>query len=79
VGAINLQPAYGPIRVKMLHGFAVNNVLGPPCSIFSRLLFGELQFDMPYMTSDMNRAGAEALGAEIQQILETAALNGEQR
>jgi len=76
VGAINLQPAYGPIRVKGLHGFAVNNVLGPPCSIFNRLLFGELLFDMPYMSSDMNRAEAQALGAEIQQILEVAVHNG---
>ncbi len=72
VGAIDLKPAYGPIRVVGLHGFAVNNVLGPQCSVFSRILFGKLSCDMIYMDTDMNRDAAQTLGNEIQQLLEKA-------
>ena len=72
IGVIDIKSTYGPIQVRGLHGFAVNNVLGPKCSVFSRILFGELSCDIIYMNSDMNRDAAQALGNEIYQILETA-------
>ncbi len=68
---MNLKPTYGPIQVQMLHGFTVNNVLGPKVAVSSRILFGELVCDIFYLTSNMNREQTHKIGDDICQILNT--------
>jgi hypothetical protein len=58
--------------VTGLHAFAANMTLGPEYSALVRLFRGELWWDILYLDSDMDAAGAQAIAREMQEILEGA-------
>jgi hypothetical protein len=72
-GPTNLPVSYGSFDLIGLHAFAANMTLGPEYSALVRLFRGELWWDILYLDSDMNEAGAQAIAGEMQTILEGAA------
>ena len=71
-GPTALPVNYGSFEVTGLHAFAANMTLGPEYSALVRLFRGELWWDILYLDSDMDAAGAQAIAAEMQAILEKA-------
>jgi Condensation domain len=71
-GPTNLSLSYGSFEVIGLHAFAANMTLGPEYSALVRLFRGELWWDILYLDSDMDAAGAQAIAREMQTILEEA-------
>jgi hypothetical protein len=71
-GPTTLPVHYGSFEVTGLHAFAANMTLGPEYSALVRLFRGELWWDILYLDSDMDAAGAEAIAREMQTILEEA-------
>ncbi len=72
-GSLNLQPTYGEIRVKGIHGFISNNRLGPEFTAFAKILFGELSWDFLYLDADMDPAMAKTIADEVMHILQANA------
>lgn len=72
VGPVDLEPVYGTIRVRGLHGFTANNRLGPVYVAFAKILHGQLLWDLQYLTADMDRQTAQVLVDNIRAILKTA-------
>ena len=72
-GPTTLPTHYGSFEVTGLHAFAANMTLGPEYSALVRLFRGELWWDILYLDSDMNAAGAQDIAREMQTILEAAA------
>jgi len=70
-GPLDLQPAYGDIRITDVHGFISNNRLGPEFTAFVKILFGELSWDFLYLEADMDQAMAETIADEVVHILQT--------
>ncbi len=71
-GPPNLSVSYGPFELTGLHAFATNMTTGPEYSALVRLFRGELWWDILYLDSDMDAAGAQAIARELQAILEGA-------
>jgi hypothetical protein len=71
-GPTTLPVEYGSFQVTGLHAFAANMTLGPEYSALVRLFRGELWWDILYLDSDMDAAGAQAIAREMQEILERA-------
>jgi hypothetical protein len=71
-GPTSLPVSYGSFEVIGLHAFAANMTLGPEYSALVRLFRGELWWDILYLDSDMDAAGAQAIAHEMQTILEGA-------
>jgi hypothetical protein len=65
-------PSYGSFEVTGLHAFVANFTVGPEFSALVRLFRGELWWDIMYLDSDMDAAGAEALVDDMRGILEGA-------
>jgi hypothetical protein len=72
-GPTMLPVDYGTFEVTGLHAFAANMTLGPEYSALVRLFRGELWWDILYLDSDMDAAGAQEIAREMQTILEGAA------
>jgi len=71
-GPTTLAVNYGSFELMGLHAFATNLTLGPEYSALVRLFRGELWWDILYLDSDMDAAGAQAIAREMQTILEGA-------
>ena len=71
-GPTNIPVSYGSFELTGLHAFATNFTLGPEYSALVRLFRGELWWDILYLDSDMDAAGALAIAREMQVILEEA-------
>jgi len=71
-GPLTLPTDYGRFEVTGLHAFAGNMTLGPEYSALVRLFRGELWWDILYLDSDMDAAGAQRIAHEMQAILEGA-------
>lgn len=71
-GPTTLPLNYESFEVTGLHAFAANMTLGPEYSALVRLFRGELWWDILYLDSDMDAAGAQAIAREMQAILEGA-------
>jgi hypothetical protein len=71
-GPTTLPVTYGSFEVTGLHAFAANMTLGPEYSALVRLFRGELWWDILYLDSDMDAAGAQTIAREMQTILEGA-------
>lgn len=69
-GLPRMTAEYGPIRIRDLHGFTSNHVLGPEFSGQSFIWDGRLNLDLLYMDSDLDQDQAEALGREMIRLLE---------
>lgn len=72
LGVAELERAYGQTLVIDLHGFISNNVLGPEYTAFAKILFGQLSWDILTLDTDMDRATAQTIAAEVREILEAA-------
>jgi hypothetical protein len=71
-GAIPLEPQYGEIKVKALHGFLSGFDLGPEVPAQARLFNNEVLMDFMFLESDMNREMAGNVVREVQATLERA-------
>jgi len=71
-GPTALPVNYGSFEITGLHAFAANMTLGPEYSALVRLFRGELWWDILYLDSDMDAAGAQAIAGEMQAILDGA-------
>ena len=71
-GALEMGVSGGPFEVTGVHAFAANMTLGPEYSGLARLFRGELYWDLLYLDSDMDAAGAGAIAGQIRTILESA-------
>lgn len=71
-GPTALPLSYGSFEVSGLHAFAANMTLGPEYSALVRLFRGALWWDILYLDSDMDAAGAQEIAREMQTILEGA-------
>lgn len=69
-----LLETYGSFRVRELRGFVSNFGQGPEFSGRVALNEDELWWDMLYMDSDMDQAGAKVIAEGIGKILEQATL-----
>lgn len=72
-GPVTLTARYRGFTVTELHAFATNLTLGPEFSAIVRLFHGELWWDMLYLDSDMDAAGARAMASDIGHVLAQAA------
>lgn len=73
IGKLDLQPEYGPIKLKRVRAFITNNQYGPELSAFGKILFGKISLDFTYLSAETDTAQAEAMIAEIRQMLEKLA------
>lgn len=64
-GVVDLQPAYGEIKLRGMHAYISNNRLGPEYVAFAKILFEQLSFDILYLDSDMDRGTAEAIADDV--------------
>ncbi len=71
-GAINLDRHYGDMELLGLHGFISNHFLGPEYAGSAKILFGQLQWDLIYMDTDMDHPTAQNIADEICHILKQA-------
>jgi len=71
-GPFGLPTRYGPLELTELHAFPTNFTLGPEYSAVARLFRGELCWDILYLDSDMDEAGARAIADAMRAIVEEA-------
>ncbi len=71
-GAPGLPTRYGALELTELHAFPTNFTLGPEYSAVARLFRGELHWDILYLDSDMDEAGARAIADDMRAIVEEA-------
>lgn len=71
-GPLDLPPKCGSFEVTGVHAFAANMTLGPEYSALVRLFRGELWWDILYLDSDMDAAGAQQIAGEMRTVLEEA-------
>jgi len=71
-GPLALPTDYGQFEVTGLHAFAGNMTLGPEYSALVRLFRGELWWDILYLDSDMDAAGARRIADDMRGILQGA-------
>lgn len=74
-GTIPLEPQYGEIKVKSLHGFLSGFDLGPEVPAQARLFNNEVLIDFMFLESDTDRELAGQVVREVQAILERAGHN----
>lgn len=72
IGPLDLPTAWGSFEVTGLHAFTANMTLGPEYSALVRLFRGELCWDILYLDSDMDAAGARQIADDVRTILEEA-------
>jgi hypothetical protein len=72
-GPLNIHRNYGDIRIKKIHAFVSNFVLGPEYTAQTRLFDKQFYWDILYLDSDMNKQKAGIIADEIRSILDTAA------
>ena len=68
-GALRLEPAYGPFRVRGLHAFVCEIPVGPEFTALARLDGERLQLDFVHLAEDMDRSGAATLAADVVESL----------
>ena len=71
-GPVPLPTSYGAFEVTGLHAFVANFTVGPEYSALVRLFRDELWWDIMYLDSDMDAAGAQQIAREMQAVLEEA-------
>jgi hypothetical protein len=69
-GASQLESQFGPYNIVGVHGFVSNFGLGPEYSGQISIYNDELWWDMLYMDTDLDQAGAQRIADEIHKILE---------
>ncbi len=69
-GVLNLEKQFGRIKVRNVHAYASNFVVGPEYSALVRWFNGGYCWDIFYLDSDMDEKKAQTMAAEILSILE---------
>lgn len=72
-GPLSIDRDYGNIKVKQIHAFVSNFVLGPEYTAQTRLFDKQFYWDILYLDSDMKEDEARIIADEIRGILDTAA------
>ena len=72
-GPIDIDRIYGDMRIKNIHAFVSNFVLGPEYTAQTRLFDKQFYWDILYLDSDMNEEKARIIADEIKTILDAAA------
>jgi hypothetical protein len=72
-GPLSIERNYGNIRIKKIHAFVSNFVLGPEYTAQTRLFDKQFYWDILYLDSDMNEEKARIIADEIRSVLDTAA------
>jgi len=72
-GPLDIDRIYGDIRIKNIHAFVSNFVLGPEYTAQTRLFDKQFYWDILYLDSDMSEEEAGIIADEIRVILDTAA------
>ena len=73
IGKLDLKHHYGEIELKGVNSFITNNLYGPVFSGFGKVLFGRLEIDFNYLTSEIPPKLAQKLAEEVKLILENIA------
>jgi len=71
-GPVKLEKKYGEIKVKGIHAFISNFVLGPEYTAAVRFFDRQFYWDILYLDSDMDFTEAKVLADEILSILKAA-------
>ncbi|MCP4218311.1 MAG: hypothetical protein GY765_26985 [bacterium] len=71
-GAFSLTGDYGKIKVRDMHAFVSNCVIGPEYTAQARLFDKQLCWDILYLDSDMNEEQAKKIATEIAGLLESS-------
>ena len=73
IGKLELEPAYGALRLHDVKAFITNNRFGPEFSAFGKVLFGSIGLDFTFLTAEMKAEEAEMIVKEIRRTLEKMA------
>lgn len=73
IGKLDLERHYGEIELKGVNAFITNNLHGPQFSGFGKILFGRLEIDLNYLSSEISEELAQKLTEEVKLILENIA------
>jgi len=71
-GVSQIQPNYGAIKVRDIHGYVSAYDLGPELSGQAQLFNDKLIWDFVYLDADMSRDEAKAIVEEIKSILNSS-------
>jgi hypothetical protein len=69
LGKLDLQPRYGSTQLVDVHAFITNNIVGPELSGFGKLLFGRVELDLTYLSSEISSAEGRELLDEVEVSL----------
>ena len=69
LGKLNLEPSYGGMELIDVHAFITNNVVGPELSGFAKVLFGRIELDLTYLSSEVSESTARELLSAIEVSL----------
>ena len=69
LGKLNLEPSYGDMELLDVHAFITNNVVGPELSGFAKVLFGRIELDLTYLSSEISESTARELLSAIEVSL----------
>lgn len=73
IGKLDLEQRYGAYPLEDVKAFITNNQFGPEFSGFGKIMFGRIELDFTYLSSEMTKEEAEALVAAIRDTLESVA------
>lgn len=73
IGKLDLERQYGAYPLEDVKAFITNNQFGPEFSGFGKMMFGRIELDFTYLSSEMTKEEAEALVAAIRDTLENVA------
>jgi hypothetical protein len=71
-GPAPVQASYGPIRVLGVYGFVSNNTLGAELAAVAGMFEGQLQCNLLFMDSDLDRSTAARMGEELRDLVAAA-------
>lgn len=65
LGKLDLETQYGSTQIVDVHAFITNNFVGPELSGFAKLLFGRIEMDLTYLSSEISGEMARELLSDI--------------
>lgn len=68
-GKLDLQRRYGSAELLKVHAWITNIAIGPELAAFGKILFGRLELDLTYMTSEISEEAAHELLSDVEVLL----------
>ncbi|MCB9283624.1 MAG: hypothetical protein H6563_06065 [Lewinellaceae bacterium] len=72
-GPLSLEPQYGKVRIRDIHGYITSNPLGPVFSAFGKLFNGRIGLDIQYLTGELSPEEARSISGLVLELLTQAA------